>query len=201
VSAPSPASRAVAVILGVGLTVGIVVVVARRMPSVAVAAPAASAPAAERSAEPAGDPAGVSGPGYTLMDLPAIKKAVSGRGKPVLVHFWASWCGPCLQELPTIEKLARDLKPRGIDVLSLSLDDPARAGDRVVQLLTTKAPSLTRNIVHVADPDAFINAVDPQWEGSIPALFAYDLKGQLRGRMIGEATRTDLDNLIARIAR
>jgi thiol-disulfide isomerase/thioredoxin len=162
-------------------------------PTAAVAAPA------PKAAAPASDPAG-SAPGYVLMDLAAIQKAVRGSGKPVLVHFWASWCGPCLQELPRIEALARELKPRGLTVLSLSLDDPARAGERVVRLLTAKAPSLTRAIVHVSDPDAFINAVDPQWEGAIPALFAYDSKGQLRGRLIGEASRQDLDGLISRIA-
>jgi len=146
-------------------------------------------------------PATSAGPGYALMDLPAIERAVHAHGRPLLVHFWASWCGPCLEELPLVDTFARDMKARGVDVLSLSLDDPARAGAHVVEVLTHRAPNLTRNIVHVEDSDAFINAIDSKWEGSIPAVFAYDGHGQLRGRLIGEATRRDLDALVARVVK
>jgi thiol-disulfide isomerase/thioredoxin len=160
---------------------------------VAEPAPSAVALAAPRAAPP-------TGPGYTVMDLPAIQRAVHGRGRPVLVHFWASWCGPCLEELPLVDRFARDMKARGIDVLSLSLDDAERAGAHVVEVLANRAPNLTRNVVRVADTDAFINSIDPRWEGSIPAVFAYDEKGQLRDRLIGEASRRDLDNLVSRVS-
>jgi thiol-disulfide isomerase/thioredoxin len=151
-------------------------------------------------AQPAADTSGAGGPGYVLMDLSAIKRVVHG-GKPVLVHFWASWCGPCLDELPLIDKFARDARARGVDFVSLSLDDPKRAGERVVRTLAQRAPTLTRNIVHVDDPDGFINTIDAEWEGAIPALFAYDPQGRLRGRLIGEASRRDLENLIARLVK
>jgi thiol-disulfide isomerase/thioredoxin len=134
------------------------------------------------------------------MDLPAIQRAVHAHGHPLLVHFWASWCGPCLEELPLVDTFARDMKARGVDVISLSLDDPARAGAHVVEVLTARAPNLTRNIVKVSDSDAFISAIDARWEGAIPAVFAYDDKGKLRDRIIGEASRRDLDALVARVA-
>lgn len=143
------------------------------------------------------------GPGFVLMDLAAIKGVVRGRNRPVLVHFWASWCGPCLEELPLIERFARDVRARGIDFVSLSLDKPDRGGARVVQVLSESAPSLTRAIVSLNDDDAdaFISAIDQRWEGAIPAVFAYDAKGLLRGRLIGEATRRDLDGLASRLVK
>jgi thiol-disulfide isomerase/thioredoxin len=160
-------------------------------------APVESAPQVGAGAVPAPGAA----TGYVLMDLPAIQRAVHAHGRPLLVHFWASWCGPCLEELPLVDAFARDMKARGVDVLSLSLDDAARAGAHVVEVLTHRAPSLTRNIVHVDDPDAFINAIESKREGSIPAVFAYDGHGLLRGRLIGEASRRDLDALVSRVAK
>ena len=178
-------------------------------PAAAAPAPAAVEPAAHAAVEPAAAaptprpsppaPRAVgAAPGYTLMDLEAIEHAVRGRGHPLLVHFWASWCGPCLQELPLLDKFARDMRARGVEVLSLSLDDPERAGGQVVEVLAARAPNLTRNIVRVQDTSSLINTIDPRWEGSIPAMFAYDSKGRLRDSLIGETTRRDLDVLIAR---
>jgi thiol-disulfide isomerase/thioredoxin len=159
----------------------------------------AAAPAPVAAAAPA--PVRAAAPGYTVVDLAAIQRTLHARGRPVLAHFWASWCGPCLEELPLVDKFARDMKARGVDVVSLSLDDPDRAGAHVVEVLAARAPTLTRNIVKVSDSDAFISAIDPRWEGAIPAVFAYDDKGQLRDRIIGEASRRDLDGLVARVAR
>jgi thiol-disulfide isomerase/thioredoxin len=47
----------------------------------------------------------------------------SFRGKPLFVNFWATWCGPCRDEAPSIEAMARDLAPSGLVVLLVSTDD------------------------------------------------------------------------------
>ncbi|HEY2731747.1 MAG TPA: TlpA disulfide reductase family protein [Polyangia bacterium] len=192
-SAPAPA-RALALTLALFAVSACGRGLSPRVDDPAAAAPAAPAPAA---VEPAAPAVGTT-PGYTLMDLEAIEHAVRGRGHPLLVHFWASWCGPCLQELPLLDKFARDMKARGVEVLSLSLDDAERAGGQVVEVLAARAPNLTRNIVRVQDTSSLINTIDPRWEGSIPAMFAYDAKGRLRDSLIGETTRRDLDVLAAR---
>jgi thiol-disulfide isomerase/thioredoxin len=141
-------------------------------------------------------------PSYAVVDLDAIKKLLhKSRGHVVLVHFWASWCFPCLQELPLINKFAADMKPRGLEVLSLSLDDPAKMGPRVGALLQQVAPNLTPTIAKIDDVDSFIGAFDSRWEGAIPALFAYDRQGQMRRRLIGEASRRELDGLVSELLK
>ena len=44
------------------------------------------------------------------------------RGRPLLINFWASWCAPCIAEMPSLQEAAEQLHPDGIDVLLISLD-------------------------------------------------------------------------------
>jgi thiol-disulfide isomerase/thioredoxin len=158
---------------------------------------AADGPAADRSAATTAAAAAAGKASMAIADLNAVRLTMrKSRGRTLLVHFWASWCLPCLQELPVINRFAQDMKAKGVDVLSLSLDNP-EAVNRVEKLLNETAPALTPTIVKVDDADAFITAFDARWEGSIPALFAYDGQGRLRARHIGEATRRELDRLVA----
>ncbi|MGH7828969.1 MAG: TlpA disulfide reductase family protein, partial [Candidatus Binatia bacterium] len=63
-------------------------------------------------------------PDFTLEDRQKNPVSLSSlRGKAVLLNFWASWCGPCLQEMPSIEALYRRYKDKGFVVLGVSLDE------------------------------------------------------------------------------
>jgi len=133
-----------------------------------------------------------------IIALKDVKRSIKSRkGKVLLLHFWATWCGPCLQELPAMNKFAADMRPRGLEVLSLSLDSANEQGaQKVASMLQEKAPNLTATIVKVDDPSKFINMVDANWEGNIPAVFAFDPKGEMRGRYIGSASPRELTELV-----
>ncbi|MBI3229133.1 MAG: TlpA family protein disulfide reductase [Burkholderiales bacterium] len=46
------------------------------------------------------------------------------RGKPIVLNFWASWCAPCVKEMPALSKLQTDFAPRGVQVLGVGIDSP-----------------------------------------------------------------------------
>ena len=60
----------------------------------------------------------------TAMDGRVIG-ATALRGKVTLVHFWATWCPPCLEEMPALDKFYRDHRKDGFEVVAISVDDAA----------------------------------------------------------------------------
>ena len=77
-----------------------------------------------KSLSPVGKPA----PGFSLPDLD--QKAFNladRRGKVVVLVFWATWCSPCVSELPAVGKLQKELAPEGVDVAAVAFDDPVKA--------------------------------------------------------------------------
>ena len=125
-----------------------------------------------------------------------IRKA---RGRDLFIHLWASWCGPCLEELPDVDRFAREARARGATFLSVSLDDPKRAA-HVLDVLHRRAPSLTPFVARFDDPDKFIAFFSTEWEGAIPALFSYDRQGKLRGSVVGEIENADIRRMLADIS-
>ena len=131
---------------------------------------------------------------------PAQLKATlaSHKGRVVVLHLWATWCLPCLKELPLLAKLASEGSSRGIDFLAVSLDDPTeRSAARVGRVLAAKTGNPQWSPILKADhPEDFVADLVPSWEGEIPAFFAYDREGRLRRTLIGNISRGDFERLV-----
>ena len=69
-------------------------------------------------------------PNFTLTDLAGKKVSLSDfRGHPVMVNFWATWCGPCKLEMPWFETMYGKYKPQGLVILGLSQDEGTDKAD------------------------------------------------------------------------
>lgn len=98
------------------------------------------------------------------------------RGHWVFVHFWASWCGPCRREMPTIQKLMSSLQDTDLEII---LVNTAETEDEVFSFLGIVAP----DAVPLLDSDGLVTE---SWQPrGLPATFLVDPEGRLRYRALG----------------
>ncbi|MDB4534764.1 TlpA family protein disulfide reductase [Vicingaceae bacterium] len=93
-----------------------------------------------------------------------------------VINFWATWCVPCVKELPYFEELNTKYANQKVKICLVSLDFPDQVDSRVIPFLKKK--NIKNNVVLLADSktNVWIDKVDPSWSGSIPiTLF---LKGE-----------------------
>lgn len=80
------------------------------------------------ASEPAGaESAAVTvAPEFSLPDLDGkVQSIAQWKGKVLLVNFWATWCEPCLREIPLLEQIQKEYADRGVQVIGVAIDDPA----------------------------------------------------------------------------
>ena len=176
------------------LRVGMMVAVA----ALSAATSGASATGADGKSTP--HAAKAAGDRLTPLDAIGLRQVMrKAKGGDLFIHLWASWCGPCLEELPDIDRLARQTRERGAVFLSVSLDDPKRAA-HVLEVLHRQAPNLTRFVAKPDDLDKLTDLFSGEWDGSIPALFVYDRTGHLRASFVGQLENADIRRMLADIS-
>lgn len=90
-----------------------------------------------------------------------------------VINFWATWCVPCVKELPHFEKLNQKYKSGKFKMILVSLDFPKMIESRVIPFIKNK--NLQAEVVVLNDPDAnsWIEKVAKEWSGAIPATVIY----------------------------
>ena len=134
------------------------------------------------TAHPAGGLDGVSpsvvAPGLRLQALDGTERDLSDlRGKVVLVNFWATWCMPCVREMPSLERLYRERRDRGFLVLAVNVAEPKRRLQAYVERQGLSFPVLL-------DPDS--RAFHAWGVKAIPTSLLVDTAGRVRYRGLGE---------------
>jgi cytochrome c biogenesis protein CcmG/thiol:disulfide interchange protein DsbE len=120
---------------------------------------------------------GTVAPDFTVADSERAVTLSQLRGKVVVLNFWATWCAPCVEEVPSLVELQQKMKNRGVVVLAVSVDEDGTAYQQFlrnhnVDLLTVRDPSRKSN--------------DLYGTFKFPETYIIDRHGIMRRKFIGE---------------
>lgn len=90
-----------------------------------------------------------------------------------IINFWATWCKPCVAELPYFEKINSEYKDKNVEVMLVSLDDIKKLDNKVIPFVKERNLQSKVALLDDADYNSWIDKVSPEWSGSIPATLFY----------------------------
>jgi peroxiredoxin len=124
-------------------------------------------------------------PDFTVQDSDRSVSLSQYRGKIVVLNFWATWCPPCVEEMPSLVQMQKKFQDKGVTVLAVSVDDDPDAyhkflKDHAVDLLTVRDPGGPKT-------DQGVNAPVASRYGTykFPESYIIDRNGIIRRKFIG----------------
>ena len=127
---------------------------------------------------------GSSAPDFTAQDSQNKVTLSQFRGQVVVLNFWATWCPPCVEELPSLVDMQRRMKDKGVTVVAVSVDVDGNAYQQFVK-------SHNVNLLTVRDPDQKSNAL--YGTSKFPETYMIDRNGVIRRKFIGAVDWTAAD--------
>ena len=102
------------------------------------------------------------------------KEEITDSKGIVIVNFWATWCKPCITELPYFEQINAEMKSEKFSVCLVNLDFNSKYKTSAVEFVRNK--NLKSEVIHLndTDPNKWINKIDSNWTGAIPATLIYN---------------------------
>jgi thiol-disulfide isomerase/thioredoxin len=132
--------------------------------------------------------------------LQALLKREPEANRPLLINFWATWCTPCVEEFPELVKIDQEFRPRGLDFVTISLDDLAEINREVPKFLAQMKAEMPAYLLKTSDEDAAIALVAPDWKGGLPFTILLDATGKTAYSRMGvvkpDILRAELEKVL-----
>ena len=120
------------------------------------------------------------------MDRDTLRgELAASEGRVLLVNLWATWCTPCLREIPDLLAIEAELPANDFRLLAISMDDIHNQG-WVAQFKAEYFPALVSFINAEMDMDSLVSGIDPVWNETLPTSYIFNRDGEVVKRVQGK---------------
>ena len=131
-----------------------------------------------------------------LVKLTELQKIISAPSDQVkVINFWATWCAPCIKELPLFEKINQNRKDVKVTLVSMDIDlDPNP--EKVYKFVSRKNIQSQVIVLNEKNPNEWIDKIEKEWSGALPATLIINSKNGKQKFIEKELHEGDLEKMI-----
>ena len=120
----------------------------------------------------------------------------NNKGKVIVLNFWATWCAPCVAEIPELKAFYEEHKGDNLAFLAISLDSPDGIEDTVAPFVKDKKVPFPVYVLQERNLDVISKTVKQELAGVLPTTLIYDPKGKVNKTFEGGITKEDLEAVV-----
>jgi thiol-disulfide isomerase/thioredoxin len=129
-----------------------------------------------------------------VVKLPALQQLLQRPSDTTyVVNFWATWCRPCIEELPHFEQLRARQAGKPVQVVLVSLDFTSKLDSKVRPFVQKQGLKSRVWLLSEPDQNAYIDAIDPKWSGALPFTVVYNNRRRHRQSFEQPLTLAELE--------
>lgn len=134
-----------------------------------------------------------------IIKLPALQEIITADAEEIkVINFWATWCAPCIKELPLFQKLHESRTDVKVTLVSMDLDlDPNP--EKVYKFIARKNITAKVVILDEQNPNAWIDKIEKEWSGALPATIVINTKTGKKKFVERELQEGELEKLILEV--
>jgi thiol-disulfide isomerase/thioredoxin len=147
-------------------------------------------------------PQGHSGQKPRQIKVPGLESILNNpEDKLFVVNFWATWCAPCVSEIPAFQKAADEYDPAKVKFIMISLDFPSQIEQELLPFLIKNSISLDVTVMTEMDYNSWIDKIDPSWSGDIPATLFFNNHDKTKYFRTGTISGSELKKIISSLIK